>query len=517
MKKATRLIALVLALMFVLALAAPVASAATYKYVKTSTSGSYVNLRKSKSTSSSSLGKVYDGTRVEYLGKSGDWSQVKVAISGKTVTGYIKSTYLTSTASSSSGSTGATGSVITTTGPGVTNRATYLYKKASTSATKVVSLSKGASITVTQMGTNWVKATYGTYTGYIPKKYVYGAATSSAGDNAAYTGANDDIITGVYTTSTISRPTTATSKEGYWNAINYNLTTFPSSFTVAVSGGESSWHTNSVRSLEFAFISAIKPSGYPKGTGNVNFTVTYNEAGQVAAYYTTGKSITDSRARNLQTKVASILSAVNGKSDYEKVVYFHDYIVGNCQYDSNYKSGYDCLMTGKAQCKGYAEAMALLLTCAKIENRFVWAKSKMSETGTHGFNKVKVDGVWYNVDCTVDDPINNDSNVIKRDFLLVSDAVSAQRYAWETKRYPSASTENNWHHRNNLVADSQSELQSLITTAKNSGASFVSIWVPNYNTSNYSLSKLTGIRSTLVTGASSSYSTWGTAVYVKIK
>jgi len=58
-------------------------------YVKVNTSG--VRIRKEPNTTSDVLGTVYVGTKLDYLGKEGDWS--KITFEGKT--GYIKSEYVT--------------------------------------------------------------------------------------------------------------------------------------------------------------------------------------------------------------------------------------------------------------------------------------------------------------------------------------------------------------------------------------------------------------------------------------
>ena len=511
MKKFTKVIALLLVAMLVLGVGVT-AYAATYKYVKTQTSGSSVTLREKASTSAKSLGLVKDGTKVTYLSKTGDW--YKVTIGGKT--GYILTSFLTGTApSGSSSSTSSLGSK----GAGTINTKTYLYISASTTSTKLKTLAKGTSVTVTQVSSsgNWGKLTYDGKTGYVPMKYVTNTGSSSSSSGAA---TSDGIITGVYTSSSITAPSsTVSTKQDFWNAINYNLSKYKTSFSINVQNAQSNWMPARFVNLEYAYMEKIVPSGSPNGTMAISFSVTYSDAGKVIAYYKNGTSIPsgNGNAVALQKKVASILSNASGKSDYAKIVYFHDYIVENTAYKDGKNSAFDVLVSGLGQCQGYAEAMGVLLSCAKIENRLVWAKSKITGTGTHGFNKVKLDGKWYNVDCTVDDPIPNTPGRVKHDYLLVTDTVSKQRYNWETSRYPAATTSNNWHHRNNLVAKSQSELVTLIKKAIQAGDDHVSIWVEDYSPSKYTPSAVSGVKSFSKTGAASTYSTFATALYIALK
>lgn len=114
-----------------------------------------------------------------------------------------------------------------------------------------------------------------------------------------------------------------------------------------------------------------------------------------------------------------------GASDFEKVVYFHDKIVKDCAFSSDEQhvnSAYGVLVTGYGQCEGYAAAMALLCDKAGIPNFIVCGTN--SEGTSHAWNKIRLDGEWYNVDCTWDDPIlkRNNPDFVRHDYLLVKDS-----------------------------------------------------------------------------------------------
>ncbi|SHI89367.1 transglutaminase domain-containing protein [Parasporobacterium paucivorans] len=95
-------------------------------------------------------------------------------------------------------------------------------------------------------------------------------------------------------------------------------------------------------------------------------------------------------------------------SDYEKAKTIHDYIIINTDYDTSDNlndsafSPEGVFVYGTAVCQGYAESYMLILNELGIDCKLV--------TGTangivHAWNVVKIDGEWYNVDVTWDDPI----------------------------------------------------------------------------------------------------------------
>lgn len=101
----------------------------------------------------------------------------------------------------------------------------------------------------------------------------------------------------------------------------------------------------------------------------------------------------------------------------------HDYIINTTKYDSNrsdrkiinYKSdiAYGPLIEGYGLCGGYTDAMALFLDYYKIPNYKVISEN-------HVWNAVKLDGKWYHIDLTWDDPISKSGkDVLEHTFFLI--------------------------------------------------------------------------------------------------
>ena len=108
----------------------------------------------------------------------------------------------------------------------------------------------------------------------------------------------------------------------------------------------------------------------------------------------------------------------------EKIKAFHDYIINKVSYDedrannstSEYLSNtaYGPLFQNKAICSGYSDVMALFLDKIGVENHRIASE-------THVWNHVKLDGVWYHLDLTWDDPITSTgANSLDHDYFLIT-------------------------------------------------------------------------------------------------
>lgn len=126
-------------------------------------------------------------------------------------------------------------------------------------------------------------------------------------------------------------------------------------------------------------------------------------------------------------------------SEYEKVKAIHDYLVIHTDYDYENLSADTlpdtaftadgALLLHSAVCEGYAKAFSLLCDLSGIGNTLVYGTAD-DGTGvqSHAWNQVRVDGTWYNIDVTWDDPLMNgrvvtDGSNMIYDYFLVPDTV----------------------------------------------------------------------------------------------
>ena len=164
-----------------------------------------------------------------------------------------------------------------------------------------------------------------------------------------------------------------------------------------------------------------------------NFVHPYNSSNNVKISYggdykigiTINKAYTQDEINEINNKVDKILSenVNNNMPPKEKIRAIHDYIIDHTEYDKlkyenknndTYKSNtaYGVLIEGYGTCNGYADAMEIFLDKMNIINY------KISNE-EHIWNLVYLDGKWYHLDLTWDDPIS-DININRDTYFLIS-------------------------------------------------------------------------------------------------
>ncbi len=99
-------------------------------------------------------------------------------------------------------------------------------------------------------------------------------------------------------------------------------------------------------------------------------------------------------------------------TDYDKIMQIHDFIVENVDYDSTYQATgtygiYGALIGKKCVCEGYAKTLKYLANAAGIKCEIMQgtATNSSGQTESHAWNCTKINGIWYEIDATWDDPI----------------------------------------------------------------------------------------------------------------
>ncbi|CAI6084539.1 hypothetical protein PAECIP112173_04321 [Paenibacillus sp. JJ-100] len=127
-----------------------------------------------------------------------------------------------------------------------------------------------------------------------------------------------------------------------------------------------------------------------------------------------------------------------GMTSHEKTKVIHDWIVLNLSYDTSLQkyTAYDGLATGSTVCQGYSLLAYRMLEQVGIENRIVEGKAGGQ---LHAWNLVKLDGKWYHMDTTWDDPTPDRKGKVSHNYYLLSDKEMARDHVWTGKnKYPSA-------------------------------------------------------------------------------
>lgn len=156
--------------------------------------------------------------------------------------------------------------------------------------------------------------------------------------------------------------------------------------------------------------------------------------------------------------------------DYEKLKFFHDYLVLNCETDSEDEYAdtiYGALVRKKALCEGYTKAFSYLCNLADIENVIVTGKTYVP----HMWNMVKLNGNWYHVDVTWDKPDDElhekYPDCILYQYFMVTDSVIKNNHTivpYPAEPPKAYGTEENYFVREGADVTSDSE---LLTAAEN--------------------------------------------------
>lgn len=138
-----------------------------------------------------------------------------------------------------------------------------------------------------------------------------------------------------------------------------------------------------------------------KGTNSNYLAEGYTSKAQILEY-----------EEKIEQEVQKILETVQGKTDYQKILEIHNYLVDNVAYEQtvtkyNIYNIYGALINKEAVCEGYAKAFKYLMDKVGIESIVVIgvATDSNEQTQNHAWNYVRLNGVWYGIDVTWDDPI----------------------------------------------------------------------------------------------------------------
>lgn len=133
-----------------------------------------------------------------------------------------------------------------------------------------------------------------------------------------------------------------------------------------------------------------------------------------------------SHAASVKARALAEECRQNADSDYARALWLHDWLIYNAEYDYDYQYFYPdgVLLYGKGVCQSYALAYDMLLKLVGIDCIYVTGTAGGSD---HGWNLVSIDGEWYHVDCTWDDP---GASMECHDYFCVPDDVIARDHQW---------------------------------------------------------------------------------------
>ena len=179
---------------------------------------------------------------------------------------------------------------------------------------------------------------------------------------------------------------------------------------------------------------------YKRVKNGFNVRITYDcwdSFAIIKAYRSDSLSGLNERQFTLYNKYIQVLDSVTSPSntDIENELAIHDYLVENVSYvdtgDSSYNA-YSALINGIAVCSGYTECFKTFMDMLGIENGTVSGEAGNEQ---HIWNTVMLDGQWYHVDVTWDDPIGSSFEYTDHAYFNISAKDMALDHTWDRDKY----------------------------------------------------------------------------------
>lgn len=221
------------------------------------------------------------------------------------------------------------------------------------------------------------------------------------------------------------------------NEIEKQINVFETDINLSYKGSMTNFDDYVLAALDRAKKQAVYAGGHIKDT-----TITTDLAGNIKfkINYLTTKSQEVAVQKKVDQVLANIITPL--MTTFQKVKAVNDYVVSNAVYGENTKSSphsaYALLMEGQAVCQGYALLTYKMLNQIGVEVQYVVGVVNGNED--HAWNLVKVDGKWYHLDTTWNDPLPNRVGTSSYDYFLVTDSQLKKDHKWVTSDYPAATS-----------------------------------------------------------------------------
>ena len=171
----------------------------------------------------------------------------------------------------------------------------------------------------------------------------------------------------------------------------------------------------------------------------------------------------DTYKTEIEAKAQEIIKSVPTGSDYEKALWVHDYIVENTTYNNDVSwfvgkeknfsaSIYSLLLKNESNCNGYSKTYKYLMDMLDIPCTVV--AGVCNDGVLHAWNIIELDGEYYQVDTTWDDPVGGKQAVHHNYFCITDEEMYKSRTIDSATSAPvCTATKMNYHVYNNLYAE----------------------------------------------------------------
>lgn len=148
----------------------------------------------------------------------------------------------------------------------------------------------------------------------------------------------------------------------------------------------------------------------------------YNDEGYITEFYPTyySNDIDGMKADVEQSVNDALVSMWGLSSDVEKVKYAHDYLTKTIDYVKNDmdQTAYSGFVWKQSVCVGYSKCFAYMMQKMGIPSTVVTGSTT---GGNHAWNILELDGEYYLMDVTWDDPVGNPADTYYYNYFNITD------------------------------------------------------------------------------------------------
>lgn len=212
------------------------------------------------------------------------------------------------------------------------------------------------------------------------------------------------------------------------------------------------------------------PTGYTiikadagENTLKVRFYIERSNNYYVVKNFLSGEEIPEDQTEALE--ISEVLKSVidtivkDGMTNYEKEIAIHNWLVNEIEYDESIDAkttdngSYGAMVSKKTMCRGYAESMKLIAECTGLETELIVGNAtdeKGNDVG-HAWNLVNLDGKWYHLDATYDDPVDDNFDNIHYYYFNLNDTDMLKDHRWEAEYYPRCNNDSYMYYKKNSL------------------------------------------------------------------
>lgn len=317
--------------------------------------------------------------------------------------------------------------------------------------------------------------------------------------------------------------TTINSQQQFYNAIKYSLMNFNDSIELSIKNYNDKDYDLKIidkviyehPDINYSYRSCSTSYSSPNSSGYSRYLLKFNYI------LTKDKMLEERNAVNNRVKEIIEKTITPGMTEYQKELALHDYVIKNSDYDKRIPNEpaeshnpYGVLVLGTGVCDSYAKAMFIILNDIGIETKYVIGDANNgTSTEGHAWNMVKLDGEWYHLDATFDDPVMTSSNsIIGHDYFNITDGLILKNHTIDKSvlDYPlGTATKYNFFNMRGPEYDSsgnpmifinnKSEFTANLSRVLNNRGTSISMVLLNNNTESYN------VQSTITAIVSRSY------------